>query len=208
MNLNNSNRRYRNRLLVGTAMVGATLLGFGQSAEAACTLTVSPNYVCSGANTTGQIVPSGIGLPLDLGDFIALALAPANPSVTTDPGFSVTTSDPFALGILGSGAVSYTDANSSALSSTTGIGLGVVSLVPQVAPPYYGPNPGGSVTIDTGGAITGALIGVAAINTGDGATTVNATGDIQSTDASGYGVVVYSQGSAATVTAGNVSGAA
>lgn len=208
MNLSNRNRRYRNRLLVGAAMAGATLLGFGQSAEAACTLTVSPNYVCSGVNTTGQIVPTTIGLPLDLGDFISLALAPANPSVTTDPGFSVTTSDPFALGILGSGAVSYTDANASPLSSTTGIGLGVVSLVPQIAPPYYGPNPGGSVTIDTGGAITGALIGVAAINTGDGATTVNATGDIQSTDASGYGVVVYSQGSAATVTAGNVSGAA
>ncbi|RUZ74152.1 hypothetical protein EN943_24820 [Mesorhizobium sp. M7A.F.Ca.US.006.01.1.1] len=206
MNLNNSNRRYRNRLLVGTAMVGATLLGFGQSAEAACTLTVSPNYVCSGANTAGQIVPSGIGLPLDLGDFIALALAPANPSVTTDPGFSVTTSDPFALGILGSGAVSYTDANASPLSSTTGIGLGVVSLVPQIAPPYYDADPGGAVTIDTNGALTGALIGLAAINTGDGATTVKATGDIMATGANGYGVLVYSLGSDTDVTTGKVSG--
>ncbi|RUZ89232.1 autotransporter outer membrane beta-barrel domain-containing protein, partial [Mesorhizobium sp. M7A.F.Ca.US.006.01.2.1] len=206
MNLNDRNRRYRNRLLVSTAMAGATLLGLGQNADAACTPAAPPNYVCSGVNTTGQIVPTTIGLPLDLGDFIALALAPANPSVTTDPGFSVTTSDPFALGILGSGAVSYTDANSSALSSTTGIGLGVVSLVPQVAPPHYGANPGGAVTIDTNGALTGALIGLAAINTGDGATAVNATGDITATGANGYGVVVYSLGSDADVTTGKVSG--
>ncbi|MBZ9774268.1 hypothetical protein [Mesorhizobium sp. CO1-1-8] len=33
MNLNNRNRRYRNRLLVGTAMAGATLLGLGQVAS-------------------------------------------------------------------------------------------------------------------------------------------------------------------------------
>lgn len=206
MNLNNRNRRYRNRLLVSTAMAGATLLGLGQNADAACTPAAPPNYVCSGVNTTGQIVPSGIGLPLDAGDLLTLLLAPANPAVTTDPGFSVSTSDPFALGILGKGAVSYTDANSSALSSTTGIGLGVVSLVPQVAPPYYGPNPGGAVTIDTNGALTGALIGLAAINTGDGATAVNATGDITATGANGYGVLVYSLGSDADVTTGKVSG--
>lgn len=206
MNLNNRNRRYRNRLLVSTAMAGATLLGLGQNADAACTPAAPPNYVCSGVNTTGQIVPSGIGLPLDAGDLLTLLLAPANPAVTTDPGFSVSTSDPFALGILGKGAVSYTDANSSALSSTTGIGLGVVSLVPQVAPPYYGPNPGGAVTIDTNGALTGALIGLAAIDTGDGATAVNATGDITATGANGYGVLVYSLGSDADVTTGIVSG--
>lgn len=205
MNLNNRNRRYRNRLLVSTAMAGATLLGLGQNADAACTPAAPPNYVCSGVNTTGQIVPSGIGLPLDAGDLLTLLLAPANPAVTTDPGFSVSTSDPFALGILGKGAVSYTDANSSALSST-GIGLGVVSLVPEVAPPYYGPNPGGAVTIDTNGALTGALIGLAAINTGDGATAVNATGDITATGANGYGVLVYSLGSDADVTTGKVSG--
>ncbi|RWN33132.1 MAG: hypothetical protein EOR97_09210 [Mesorhizobium sp.] len=64
MNLNNRNRRYRNRLLVSTAMAGATLLGLGQNADAACTPAAPPNYVCSGVNTTGQIVPSGIGLPL------------------------------------------------------------------------------------------------------------------------------------------------
>ncbi|WP_245463673.1 MULTISPECIES: autotransporter domain-containing protein [unclassified Mesorhizobium] len=206
MNLNNRNRRYRNRLLVSTAMAGATLLGLGQNADAACTPAAPPNYVCSGVNTTGQIVPSGIGLPLDAGDLLTLLLAPANPAVTTDPGFSVSTSDPFALGILGKGAVSYTDANSSALSSTTGIGLGVVSLVPQVAPPYYGPSPGGAVTIDTNGALTGALIGLAAINTGDGATAVNAAGDITATGANGYGVLVYSLGSDADVTTGKVSG--
>ncbi|MER9940115.1 autotransporter domain-containing protein [Mesorhizobium sp. M0088] len=206
MNLNNRNRRYRNRLLVSTAMAGATLLGLGQNADAACTPAAPPNYVCSGLNTTGQIVPSGIGLPLNAGDLLTLLLAPANPAVTTDPGFSVSTSDPFALGILGKGAVSYTDANSSALSSTTGIGLGVVSLVPQVAPPYYGPNPGGAVTIDTNGALTGALIGLAAINTGDGATAVNATGDITATGANGYGVLIYSLGSDADVTTGRVSG--
>ncbi len=199
-----TNSRYRNRLLVSTAMAGATILGFGQSAEAACTTGAPPAYVCSGANTTGQIVPAGIGLPLDAGDFLLLALAPANPTVTTDPGFSVSTSDPFALGILGKGAVSYTDANSSALSSTTGIGLGVVSLVPQIAPPYYGPNPGGSVAIDTGGAISGALIGLAAINTGDGTTSVKATGDIAATG--GYGAVVYSQGSDSDVHLGKVTG--
>ncbi|RUX70908.1 hypothetical protein EN925_07905 [Mesorhizobium sp. M7A.F.Ca.US.006.04.2.1] len=206
MNLSNRNHRYRNRLLVSTAIAGATLLGFGQSAEAACVPVVSPNYVCSGANTTGQLVPTTVGLPLDLGDFIALALAPANPSVTTDPGFSVTTSDPYALGILGSGAVSYTDANASPLTSTTGIGLGVVSLVPQAADPYYGPNPGGAVAIDTSGAVTGALIGLAAINTGDGATTVKATGDVTATGANSYGLFAYSQGSVATVTTGMVSG--
>ncbi|RWN33131.1 MAG: hypothetical protein EOR97_09205 [Mesorhizobium sp.] len=76
-------------------------------------------------------------------------------------------------------------------------------LVPQVAPPYYGPNPGGAVTIDTNGALTGALIGLAAINTGDGATAVNATGDITATGANGYGVLVYSLGSDADVTTGS-----
>ncbi|MER9437607.1 autotransporter domain-containing protein [Mesorhizobium sp. M0618] len=206
MNLNNRNRCYRNRLLVSTAMAGATLLGLGQNADAACTPAAPPNYVCSGVNTTGQIVPSGIGLPLDAGDLLTLLLAPANPAVATDPGFSVSTSDPFALGILGKGAVSYTDANSSALSSTTGIGLGVVSLVPQITDPFYGPNPGGAVAIDTGGAISGSLIGLAAINTGDGTTNVKATGDITATGANGYGVLVYSLGSDTDVTTGKVSG--
>ncbi|WP_171026234.1 autotransporter outer membrane beta-barrel domain-containing protein [Mesorhizobium comanense] len=196
--------RYRNRLLVSTAIAGAALLGFGQSADAACTAGAPPNYVCSGANTTGQIVPTGIGLPLDAVDLLTLLLAPANPTVTTSAGFSVTTTDPFALGILGKGAVSYTDANSSALSSTTGIGLGVVSLVPQIADPFYGPNPGGAVAIDTGGAISGALIGLAAINTGDGTTSVKATGDIKATD--GYGAVIYSQGGDSTVETGKVTG--
>jgi len=196
--------------MVTTAMAGATLLGLGEGAYAACTPTVSPNYVCSGANTTGQIVPDTITFPLGLDDALALLALPANPTVTTDPGFSVTTSDAFALGILGNGVVSYTDANSSALTSTTGVGLGVASLVPvlQAAAPYFspGPNPGGAVAIDTNGALSGALIGLAAINTGDGATTVNATGDIATTGDDGYGVLVYSQGSVATVTTGKVTG--
>ncbi|WP_181173838.1 autotransporter domain-containing protein [Mesorhizobium sp. B2-3-12] len=210
MKFSSSISRYRNRLLVSTAMAGATLLGCGENSFADCTDAAPSNYVCSGANTTGQIVPDTITFPLDISDAPGLLALPASPSVTTDPTFSVNTSDPFALGILGSGVVSYTDANPSALTSTTGVGLGVVSLVPvpQFTPPYFslGPNPGGAVTIDTNGRLTGALIGLAAINTGDGATDIKATGDITATGSDGYGVVVYSQGGGSTISTGKVTG--
>jgi hypothetical protein len=88
----------------GLSLIGSALLGLSsQPALAACTVTTSPNYQCSGANTAPQTV------------------AVDNANVTTAAGFSVnTTGAGNALTILDNGALSYVDTNASTLQSSQG----------------------------------------------------------------------------------------
>jgi hypothetical protein len=137
--------RLRRSVSHATLLAGLSMLEFGGmsgEAFAACTGT-APNYVCSGAETSPQMVyESG---PV---------------SVTTAPGFSVNAVSGSALNVFGADSVSYIDANASTLNSTDGMGLYANASSTGTAP--------GSLTIQTNGDISGIGGGIQAQNYGSG----------------------------------------
>ena len=90
----------RNRLLVGTAMLGSLVAGYGRRAYAQCAPTApfSGVYNCSGALTTTQLL---VGTPL---------------SVTTTPGFSIVTTAGDAFTLAGDTGLTFTDNNASTIT--------------------------------------------------------------------------------------------
>lgn len=159
----------RNTSMMTCLAGGLSLLGLSallpQQAFAACVVTSGSTAVCSGTNTASQTVT------ID------------NANVTTTPGFSVdtTASSGDALTISGAGAMSYNDANASTLQSAS-------TALSVTATGNSGVTPG-SVTINTGGAITGADgNGIFARNSGGGATSITASGAVTAFGNVGFGI--------------------
>lgn len=135
-----------------TALLSATAgIAFSSASPALAECVVQPGgtAVCSGENGDAQTVTSG-----------------GSVTVTTQPGFSVDAGTS-ALVIRGTGAVTYDDANASALTGRGGDGLLVVN------------NGGaGRVTIRTAGDITGSGRGLLVNNLGNGGIRIEATGTV------------------------------
>lgn len=132
------------------ALMGSTAIALVPSESlAACVNVGGSNYECSGDNTVGQDIVQD------------------NAFVTTVPGFSVDADAGIAVDISGTGALIYSDDNSSYL--TGNYALQVVSLGDEGATP-------GSIMVATGGTLIGGTYGIYTLNSGTGATTVTTTG--------------------------------
>ena len=164
----------RRRLLLSSTMLVAAVAGYGRRAYGACVFTSGSSYVCSGANVTTQTITAN------------------NASVSTVAGFSVDTTGTGgnAITITGDGALSYTDTNASPLTAPatgTATALYVKSTGNDV-----GTGTPGSVTIDTNGVSSG-VNGIQARNSGSGAITITANGNVTGT----YSRGIYANNSAA-----------
>ncbi len=171
--------RQLQRLLTTTLICGA-VIATPQLANAGTT-------TLSGAQNTPQIVNTDP-------DPVVI--------VDTTNDFSVNTAGGTALQIAGSGSVTYDDAtNDSSLVSTNGSGLVIQSLGDNGGTP-------GSVTVITGGNISGSANGVLATNDGTGGISVTTTGTVNGD--TNAGIVVNNANVASTGTvsvfAGTVSG--
>jgi len=165
------------RLLLGSTLALSGLLGYGRNADAACAVTVSPNYLCTGANVTTQTI------------------AVDNATVTTAADFSVIAAAGHGIEISGDGAISFTDIHPAGdRSIITGVvyGLHILGTGAGTASPD-------SVTVNSNGTITGGFTGIAARNYGTGALSVTSgAGDVTGTtsygifarDAAGTGLTV------------------
>lgn len=123
-------------------------------------------------------------------------------TVVTSADFSVNTPTGNALTISGAGAISYSDTNSASLVTTNnfdGIALSITSTGDNGGTP-------GSVTINTGGTITGGNTGISTWNHGTGTTSITVTGDVTGTGNAGIMVNTSSDSSGLTVSANNVTG--
>lgn len=173
-------------LLSSTALASLLAIGSGASpALAQCIPAGSPNYTCSGTNTTPQTVIVN------------------NANVATSSGFSVdtTVSGGDALSIAGTGDIRYIDTNAAPLTAGLGSrGLEVTATGDDGATP-------GAVTVNTNGAISGGLNGIWVGNLGTGDTSVTATGLVTATSG---GTGIYAGNNSAannlTVNAANVTG--
>ncbi|MGL4767968.1 MAG: autotransporter outer membrane beta-barrel domain-containing protein [Formosimonas sp.] len=149
------------------ALVAALGAATPQWAMAACTLTSGTNYECTGATTSGQ------------------GFAGPNATITTQPGFSLTTSG-IALNLTnsgGSGSVNYTDNNTSPIVSTGDRGVfGGVT---------------GNLSIATTGSITAQTNGIE-VYVVDGDLNIDAKGAIQGKNQ--YGVFADMNGGSAGAT--------
>ncbi|MGE0503562.1 MAG: autotransporter domain-containing protein [Rhizobiaceae bacterium] len=145
----------RRLLMSGTVLVSAFAL-YGRRAYAACVVTTPPNvFECSNAETAQQTI------------------AIDDATVTTNPGFSVNTADPFAVTITGNGTISYIDQNGSSLEAAD------TALVLEAPTPA-----GGSIVVDTNGDLTGGNVGLSVVNAaylGAGTVTITTRGDVTGT---------------------------
>jgi outer membrane autotransporter protein len=163
-------------------LVGA-LTGYAGRAYAACDPNpASPVFLCSGPQLTTEQ------------DFLV-----NNAQVSTASGFGgVDTTDPFAIKIVGDGALSYTDANASPLTAANDA-LHIVSTGDIPAGNQ------GSVTVVTNGRLTGGT-GLNALNFGSGALDIKAYGVVTGTNNFGIlarnGDFIAHAGSDLTVTTG------
>ena len=167
----------RRRVLLSGTMLAAAV-GYGRRAYGACAPAVAPNYQCSGANVTTQFINAN------------------NASVSTVAGFSVNTpvTSP-SITITGNGALSYTDTNASPLTTGAGTALDVRSLGDFAATP-------GSVTIASNGALIGSFFGIYTRNSGTGALTITANGDVTGATFNGIDARNTVNGTAISVTTG------
>ncbi len=123
-------------------------------------------------------------------------------TVVTSADFGVNTPTGDALNISGAGAISYSDTNSASLVTTNnfdGIALSMTSTGDN------GPTPG-SVTINTGGNITGGNTGILTRNYGTGTTSITTTGDVEGTGNAGMMISNDIDTTGLTVDANNVTG--
>lgn len=153
--------------MLSSAVLVSTIGAYGRRAYGACINVGGSNFQCSGAST-------------------AQSINAANAAVTTLPGFSVTTGSSNALSITGTGDLSYTDPNASAITATGGNGLNVFSSA-------VGP---GSVTIDTNGPIIARNYGIRGRNLGTGGLSIAVNGDVTSNGTSSLsrGIVAFNFG--------------
>jgi uncharacterized protein with beta-barrel porin domain len=178
----------RRALLSGTILVTAAV-GYGRRAYGAvgCVPTVAPNYQCSGANVTTQTITAN------------------NASVSTVAGFSVNTPAGNAITITGDGALSYTDTNASPLTTLAAPGTSRALSV-NSGGDDVGTSTPGSVTIKTNGALSG-YSGIAAYNSGTGAVSVTANGNVTATNSvHGIGIYSYNSGAGTNVTVTTAAG--
>ncbi|MCZ0734455.1 autotransporter domain-containing protein [Phreatobacter sp. AB_2022a] len=162
-------------------------LGLGTDpARAQCAPSGGSNYVCSGPNTTTQSINA------------------ADVAVTTTPGFGVDlgASNGNGLAIIGAGQLSYIDTNAATI--TGGNAYGDSGLLIW-STGNNGPTLG-SVTVDTGGAITG-YHGISVSNSGGGLTSVTAGGVVTGLSGEGISVINGAAASGLTVRAATVTGA-
>jgi uncharacterized protein with beta-barrel porin domain len=180
----------RRRVLLSGTMLAAAAVGYGRrayggSVGGACLNSGGSTYLCSGAATV---------------NVTAQAITANNASVSTVAGFGVNTPTGNAITITGNGALSYTDSNASPLTTTAAgfsTALSVTSGNNYLATP-------GSVTINTNGALRG-YSGIGAYNSGTGAITVTANGNVTATNGvNGIGIssVNSSAGTNLSVTTG------
>lgn len=144
------------RLAWLAALMGSTALAtLPESALAACAINgAAPNWLCSGVESAGQVILQN------------------DATVTTANGFSVDAGlDPAALSITGRGAISYSDVFGSRLTGGDD-GLYVMVTGDTVDTP-------GSVTVMTGGTISGFDNGILTENFGGGATHITAIGAVR-----------------------------
>ncbi|CEJ10039.1 Extracellular serine protease precursor [bacterium YEK0313] len=123
-------------------------------ASAGCVNTFGVNYLCSGAETTGQVVSAN------------------NATILTSTGFGVNTSDPSALEINGLGNIYYLDTHSSNL---TGRDYGLrASVDGDIAPGMSG-----NLILAPSGSLYGGIAGLRALNFSTGPTYVATTGHVE-----------------------------
>lgn len=205
---------FRRRLALSTALASVAFVGYGREAYAGSCSLVAGTYECSGAAGV-DITQTLSGSPLD---------------VTTDPGFGIDTTinggDAFTL--TGTGGLTFTDNNNSIITgavngisadndggsltinasgtSTGGTGAGIYAVSQETAT---------GLTITANNANGGAY-GIDALNSGSGALTVTATGQVTGTNGDGilarsgipsnYGFLYASTGTDLTVSAAAVNG--
>lgn len=153
---------FKRDLITTTALTVALLTGYGRRAYSACVSTGGVNYLCSGFNTSSQVMTAD------------------NTQATTASGFQVTTNGA-AIIIVGDGDVSFTDNYNSLLNSNTSTGIYITS---------EGDVGGsGSVALSINGNITAAVgSGIYATNYGSGDLSITADGDIT---VYGTGIIAY-----------------
>lgn len=164
-----SPRRLKRNILLSTALIGATLIGYGRRAYAACTHSGGGVYACTGANATTQNINGG---------------SATNAAVSTAPGFSVTTAAGNAITIQATGALSFTDTNASYISGSVR-GLYISSTGDAGLTP-------GSITITSNAAISGGSYGIRARNEGSGSVTLDISGDVTGTSDIGIFAINFS----------------
>ncbi|ODR97890.1 hypothetical protein AUC68_10145 [Methyloceanibacter methanicus] len=167
-----STRDRRRQLLLSTATLLGALTGYGNRAYAACTLDTLPpgtsTYHCSDSaavNTTTQNINHD------------------DAEVITNLGFGVDTTlaGGNAITITGDGALSYTDDHMSPLTAAV-TGLYIKSTGDSGA--NYG-----SITVNTGGDISGGARGIYTRNDGSGFIDITTTGDVTGDTSNGIHAV-------------------
>jgi hypothetical protein len=180
----------RTRLALGTALATIALGYGGRGAYAGvCNVTVSPNFVCTGA----------------AGADLTQSLSASGLSVTTDNTFGLNVAVGDGLNLTGSGAggVTFNDANSSAITGNTN---GIRARINNDGST-------GAVSITSTGTVTGVFnSGIRADNYSTTGTGITISANIVSGGASGSGIRArinnYSSSGDISITATQVSGAA
>jgi len=162
------------RLLLPSATVIGALSGYGRSAYADCVAGTPPTYTCSGFNDLQQ------NIPLE------------DATVTTVLGFSVVTPNIRGISMTGNGALSYTDEYDSTLTAAN-------DALVITADDALGGNDG-SITVSTGGALTGGDTGLRAANAGSGAVSITTAGNITATNVNSSGIYATNNGTTLEVT--------
>jgi hypothetical protein len=165
-------------------------------------------YSCSGVANAGSDVTQSI-------------ISGGSLTVTTDPSFGINTyvSGGSAVVVSGTGGVSFTDNNSSAITAEeTGV-LGindtsgnlsitttgtVISDIGQGISAINQDSGTGNITINAVDVTGGGLRGISASNAGTGSTSVTATGTV--TSGTAMGIFVSNDGTTLTINANNVTG--
>ncbi len=158
---------FNSKLLITTALAGASFLGYGRNSYAtslydACSNSGGTTYLCNTSSITTQ-------------DFTDKN----NAAITTASGFSVNTTSGNAITVTGDGALSFTDSNAVTITSDTGIGLSMVSNLSNTGT-------AGSITINSNSNITSYKTGIDAQNSGIGSINIDFDGTIDSTGTYSY----------------------
>ena len=165
------------QMLLGTALIGSFLAGYGRPANAGSCVGGPVTYTCSGA-------PGA-----DPGQSI---FAPGTLTVTTSAGFGITTANSRALNLYGTGGVTFTDTNTSTLTGknfafrgfnygsgdltvTTSGNLTATSIGATGLGAY---NHGANLTVYAKGNVYGGQLGVNAVNSGTGDLKVTTLGSV------------------------------
>lgn len=196
---------FRRRLALSTALASVAFVGYGRAAYAGnCNLNAG-TYECSGAAGV-DITQTLSGSPLN---------------VTTDPGFGIntTTNGGDAFTLTGTGGLTFTDNNNAAITgqdygiyadNLTSGALSITTTGQVTGNTYDGINAfndygTSSLTISANG-VSGEGFGISALNVGDGALSVTATGQVIGSTYDGISAVNSPYGTDLTVSAAAVSG--